>query len=118
MTRRNRRQAEARGRWAETLAAAFLALKGYRILARRFVSSGGEIDLVARKSGTLVFVEVKLRPSTEEARLAVTPQNQRRIKAAGSAWLARRARSMDVAMRYDIIAVSPRGLRHFRDAFR
>ncbi len=113
-----RKSAERKGRLAEFAATLFLALKGYRILAQRFRAQGGEIDIVTRKRDGLVFVEVKFRPSAEEARLAVTPSNQRRIKTAAGGWLAQHERRIDVPMRYDIVALSPRGLRHFRDAFR
>ncbi|GGY37485.1 YraN family protein [Parvularcula lutaonensis] len=113
-----RRSAEKAGRLAETLAALFLVAKGYRLLAQRFVARGGEIDLVTRKAGTLVFVEVKLRRTLEEARLAVTPRNAARIRAAADAYLARKALRTDLPLRYDIVAVSPRGIRHIRDAFR
>lgn len=113
-----KKQAEARGRLAEIVAVLFLVLKGYRILATRFRAAGGEIDIVARQRGVLIFVEVKQRPTTEDARLAVTTTNQRRIKSAADAWLAKRARRSDVPLRYDIIAISPQALRHFRDAFR
>jgi putative endonuclease len=113
-----RQKAEQRGRLAELFAACLLTLKGYRIDALRFQAPGGEIDIVARKAGCLVFVEVKARRTTEDARLAVTTSNQRRIRAAADSWLARHARRIDTALRYDIIAVSPRGWLHIQDAFR
>ncbi len=53
--------AEARGRRAENVAALYLRLKGYRILARRAKLFCGEIDLIARRSDTLAFIEVKYR---------------------------------------------------------
>lgn len=117
-SRSRRQEAERKGRIAETLAAILLMLKGYRILARRFRAHGGEIDIVAKKSRTLVFVEVKKRTSTEAARLSVTPRNQQRIKVAANQWLAQNATRIDVPMRYDIIAAGTFSLRHFRDAFR
>ena len=113
-----RQKAERAGRLAETAAMIWLLLKGYRIRAQRFVAPGGEIDLVAEKGGTLVFVEVKFRGSLEEARLAVTSGNQRRIKSAANTWLAQRSRRLDVSLRYDIIAASPFRVHHIRDAFR
>ena len=48
---------------AENRAAAFLMAKGYRILAKRFRTPYGEIDLVARKRNLLAFIEVKARPA-------------------------------------------------------
>ncbi|MEM1380073.1 MAG: YraN family protein [Pseudomonadota bacterium] len=113
-----RQKAERLGRFAEEIAAIVLLLQGYRILARRFAASGGEIDIVARKSGVLVFVEVKMRQRLADAEQAVTPRGRQRIKAASAAYLARNERRMDVPMRFDIVAMSPKGLRHIRDAFR
>lgn len=116
---RDRRAAERAGRWAEGLAAITLLLRGYRIVARRFRSGEGEIDLVARRGRTLVFVEVKARPTHEEARLAVTPSGQARICRAASIWLARLpGAGRDMAVRYDIVTVAGRSVRHVRDAFR
>lgn len=113
-----RQTAERSGRTAETLAALILTCKGYRLLAQRFQGPGGEIDLVMRKGQSLIFVEVKYRRELEDARLAVTPANQARIRSAAQTWLARRERSLDTPLRYDIMALSPRGFRHHRDAFR
>ncbi|MEM1410061.1 MAG: YraN family protein [Pseudomonadota bacterium] len=116
---KNKKQtAERRGRRAESLAGWLLRLKGYRILAQRFAAPVGEIDIVAQRRGELVFVEVKYRQTCEEGRLAVTPKSQRRIQAAAQAWLARYGRNLLVPMRFDIIAVSPKGISHHRDAFR
>lgn len=117
-SRSRRKTAERSGRIAETVAALILVFKGYRLLAQRFQGPGGEIDLVMRKGPTLVFVEVKFRRELETARLAVTPGNQARIRSAARTWLARRERSLDLPLRYDILALSPRGFRHHRDAFR
>ena len=64
---------------AETRAAAYLMVKGYRILARRFRTPHGEIDLVAQRRQLVAFIEVKARASLEEAAYAVTPRQQRRI---------------------------------------
>ena len=60
-TLKQKRKAQARGRLAEIAAALVLTLKGYRILARRFRCPVGEVDLIARRFGTVVFVEVKAR---------------------------------------------------------
>lgn len=58
-----KRRAMAQGLRAETLAAFYLRLKGYRILARNLRVAGGEVNMVARRGNVLVFVEVKYRPS-------------------------------------------------------
>ena len=64
---------------AESRAAAFLMAKGYRILAKRFRTPYGEIDLVARKRNLIAFIEVKARASLDDAAYAVTPRQQARI---------------------------------------
>src|SRR5258708_26921997 len=67
---------------AESRAAAYLVAKGYRIVARRFRSPVGEIDIVARRRGTLIFVEVKARERLGDAAGAVVGRQQRPILAA------------------------------------
>src|SRR5207253_4422376 len=73
---------------AESRAAAYLIAKGYRIVARRFRSGVGEIDIIARRRNMIVFVEVKARAKLDDAAYAVTPQQQARIIAAAEAWIA------------------------------
>jgi len=113
----SRLAAELFGRRGETLAAWFLRLKGYRILASRFKTPAGEIDLVARRFGTLVFVEVKARKSGSiaDAWIAV---NDRRITAAADYYLARHPRLAAIDMRYDVIFLAPMTWpRHVVNAF-
>ena len=103
-----RRRAETLGLAAETRAAWALRLTGHRILARRFRCSAGEIDLVARRFRTLVFVEVKARDTLEAAIAAVTPRTRARILAAADAFVARHPAHADCDRRFDIVAVLPR----------
>ncbi len=113
-----RRSAERRGRRAETLAAWVLRLKGYRILARRYRTPVGEIDLIARRGRLIVFVEVKQRANLAEAVDAVTPATRRRIARAASLWLAVHPAAATLDLRFDvIICVSHRLPRHIRHAF-
>jgi putative endonuclease len=103
---------------AESRAAAFLIAKGYRILARRFRTPYGEIDLVARKRNLLAFVEVKARASLEDAAWAVTPRQQQRIINAAQAWLMAHPEHAEFEMRFDAMLVAPRSLpRHLMAAF-
>ena len=114
-----RRRAYRWGLSAETRAAWFLRLKGYRILARRFKVARGEIDLIALKGRVLVFVEVKARSSEADAFEAVGPRTRRRIEAAASNWGARYPYYQDFTWRYDIVAMLPgRWPRHLIEAFR
>src|SRR5262249_8841638 len=73
---------------AESRAAAFLIAKGFRILAQRWRSPLGEIDIVARRRRLLVFAEVKARASLDEAAESVNERQRRRIAAAAEIWLA------------------------------
>src|SRR5918992_4680158 len=79
----SRPERERQGRKGETLAAWFLRLKGWRILARRVKTPRGEVDLVARRGRTVVFVEVKWRARGDELGLAVDAWRLRRVAAAG-----------------------------------
>ena len=103
---------------AETTAAAYLMLKGYRILARRFRTPHGEIDLVARRRQLIAFVEVKARASLDEAAYAVTPRQQHRIINAAQMWLVNHPEHATFEMRFDAILIAPRRLpRHVQAAF-
>jgi len=116
--RPERQVAFALGLSAESRAAAYLIAKGYRIVARRFRSPVGEIDIVARRRGTLIFVEVKARERLDDAAEAVIVRQQRRIVAAAEAWLASHPDDMNCDMRFDVMLVAPKSLpRHIEAAF-
>jgi putative endonuclease len=103
---------------AESRAAAYLMAKGYRILAKRFRTPYGEIDLVARRRGLVAFIEVKARASLDEAAYAVTPRQQARIIAAAQAWLMAHPEHADFELRFDVVLIAPRRLpRHLLAAF-
>lgn len=103
---------------AESRAAALLLAKGYRILARRYRSPVGEIDIVARRRGELVFIEVKARETFDAAAEAVGTRQQRRIIAAAEAFLAANPQYALRPMRFDVVLVVPRRLpRHLPAAF-
>ena len=103
---------------AEARAAAYLMAKGYRILAKRFRSPYGEIDLVARKRNLVAFVEVKAHASLDDAAYAVTPRQQARIIAAAQAWLMAHPEHAEFELRFDAVLIAPRRLpRHLLAAF-
>src|SRR5262245_26051521 len=103
---------------AESRAAAYLIAKGHRIVARRWRSPVGEVDIVARRRNTLVFVEVKARERLDDAAEAILPRQQRRIIAAAEAWLARHPDDIDTNIRFDVVLVAPKSLpRHIVAAF-
>lgn len=115
---RLRRRAERRGHLAEYLAAFYLLAKGYRLVALRYRTKAGEIDLIVRKGDLAVFIEVKARAGEQEGVDAVSYTAQRRIKAASDIWLSRQRNASRLSTRYDVMVVLPRRLpRHFPDAF-
>jgi putative endonuclease len=97
---------------AETRAAVLLIAKGYRILARRFRTPHGEIDIVARRRNLVAFVEVKARASLDDAAYAVTPRQQARIIAAAELWLMAHPEHAGYDLRFDAMLIAPRRLPH------
>jgi putative endonuclease len=85
-----KRQASERwGRRAETWAALYLMLKGFRIVVKRYKVKGGEIDLVAKRGSLVIFVEVKARATTGEALLAIDAEKERRFETAARSFVKR-----------------------------
>jgi putative endonuclease len=116
---KRRRGAHLFGLKAESIAALMLRLKGYRILARRFVVSGGEIDLIAKRGGAIAFVEVKARADLEVAAISISATKRRRIARAARVWLARNPWAAALTLRGDAIFVAPGRLpRHTPSAYR
>ena len=110
-----RQAAEQRGRGAETIAALWLRLHGWRILARRARVPGGEVDIVARRRGTLAYVEVKARASDEAAALSLDAYRLRRVAVAAERLSGRFMRAGD-ELRIDAIFIVPgRWPRHLPD---
>jgi putative endonuclease len=113
-----RRAAERSGRRAEAVAAWYLRLKLYRVLARRYRTPVGEIDLIVKRGRTIVFVEVKQRPSEAEAIEAVRPKGQRRIARAAELWLSAHPAAEPFDRRFDVVLAIPgRRPRHIVAAF-
>ncbi|EKF20037.1 YraN family protein [Nitratireductor pacificus] len=108
MPAKERLKAYRRGHRGEWLAALALILKGYRIVARRHRTRLGEIDLIARRGDLVAIVEVKARPTLEQAMEAVGLAAQIRIAHAADLWLARQPDYARLSLRFDLIAVLPR----------
>ncbi|MGE3275687.1 MAG: YraN family protein [Vicinamibacterales bacterium] len=108
----------------EEIACHALEARGYAIVERRYRTRAGEIDIVARHEGYLVFVEVKARQGSEygDGADAVTPSKQRRLVAMATDYLARHQLG-NVPCRFDVVAVGlPEGrapeVTVYPDAFR
>ncbi|WP_439599851.1 YraN family protein [Devosia sp.] len=117
-TRKSRLGAELYGRRGETLAAWYLRLKGYRIVATRVKTPVGEIDLVARRLGTTAFVEVKARQHRSEEGVALEAVNTSRIARAAQYYVARHPTLAETPLRFDVIFLAPGTWpRHVKGAF-
>jgi putative endonuclease len=110
------------GEFGEKTAVEELERRGYAILARRYRTRYGEIDIVADDGGTVVFVEVKARATAEFGRAAeaVTPRKQRRLAAMATDYLARN-RLTHRPCRFDVVAIDGAGegmeITVYQDAF-
>ncbi len=112
------REGYKRGHRAEFWAAAWLMLHGYRILARCWRCSAGEIDLVAMKGGVLIAVEVKARPSVALGLESIRPQQQARLQSALELFAIQK-RLQPKGMRLDALIIRPRHWpHHLPDAWR
>ena len=112
------RQARERGgRRAESIAAWWLRLKGWTILARRLRTPLGEVDIVARRGRTVAFIEVKARATEADAALALDEYRLRRVAAAAGALAHRFAREGD-DVRIDAMFIVPTRLpRHLANVW-
>lgn len=98
--------AEKRGRQGERLAAWWLRLKGWKILARRVRTRAGEVDLVARRGNLVAFVEVKNRASDAELDFAIDERRLARVARAAESLAATYCRPGD-DMCIDVILLAP-----------
>ena len=101
-----RQAAEASGRQAEAIAAAFLRGKGWTILAERVRTPRGEVDLVAHRPGLLAFVEVKARRDAAALALSLDRHRLVRVAAAAEILIPRYAEPGD-DIRIDAVLIAP-----------
>lgn len=122
MIARPRQTPHRLGRLAERRVLWHFRLRGWRVLARNWRpraarNRGGELDLVVRRGGCVVFVEIKARSREQDLDSVLAPAQRRSIERAASEFLAR-AGIEDVSLRFDLVYVAGRRLRHYRDAWR
>lgn len=100
---------EVLGAWGESMAARYYRNCGYTLLGARYRTRFGEIDLIASKRKTIVFVEVKTRSTKRiaEPREAVTRGKQQRLIRAAQSFIQRNELSYDTPMRFDVVEVIP-----------
>jgi putative endonuclease len=104
---KSRLKAYRRGHRGEWLAAAALMAKGFRIIARRYKTPLGEIDLIARRGDLVLMVEVKARRTLLAAMEAISGTAERRIEGAADLWLSRQRDYGRLSVRFDMVAILP-----------
>ena len=114
----------ALGKWGEDLAVAHLEASGYEVLARNWRCREGELDIIARGGGALVFVEVKARSGLGYGAPAeaVSFVKARRIHGLAARWLTECRPPGAYDLRFDVISVVRRvgqepELLHLQGAF-
>jgi len=108
-----------KGRAGETAAVMFLEEKGAEILERNFRSPRGEVDIVAREGDTVIFAEVKTWSSygIDSLEQALDIKKQRKIIETSKYFLSIHRKYRYMAVRYDVIFISPGGITHLASAF-
>jgi len=105
--REARAKAYRSGLFAETIVALLLRLKGHRIVAQRYKTPVGEIDLVALKGKRLAFIEVKRRKTAEDAAWTLPTRQRRRIVRAAQYWLAGHPDFAGHDIAFDVVLAAP-----------
>lgn len=110
------------GIWAEFLARTLFFFKGYRIVAKNYVTgkgtTAGEIDFIAKKSKTIIFVEVKKRKTIENASYAISTTQQQRIINGAKSFIAKNQKYKDFDLRFDAVLVKlPCKIVHIKSAW-
>jgi len=108
-----------KGRDGEAAASSFLENKGIRILERNFHSRIGEVDIIALDGNTVVFTEVKTWSvyGIDALEYAVDIKKQRKIIETSKYFLSLHREYRYMAVRYDVILISPEGVTHLASAF-
>lgn len=108
--KQERQAREAEGRKAEAHVALWLKLRGWKILAQRFKTPDGEVDLIASKGKTIAFIEVKQRETLPILDDLVTASNERRLMAAAEIWVNRHFETLipDFEIRFDLAVIQGR----------
>lgn len=99
----------SKGLSAESAVASRYLSLGAEIVEERFRGGVGEVDLIVKHSGVLIFIEVKFGPDRETAMARVTPDKARRLRSAAESYLARHELGLDSEIRFDVALVDPLG---------
>ncbi len=107
------------GKEKETAACLYLEDRGFFILERNYWTRFGELDVIAREDGVLVFVEVKYRKNDSYggAGYSVTGKKKKTICRCAMWYLMKQKISGSVSMRFDVLLIEGERITHIRNAF-
>lgn len=97
---------EFTGYLGEIISIIFLKLKGYKILAHRYKTRCGEIDIIAFKKDIVVFAEVKSRKNLEKCHMAIHHKQINRIKNASQIFMRTNKKFTNYFTRFDVILIT------------
>ena len=117
MIKKPRKKTYQQGKLAELIGCIWLTLKGYRIRHWRYKTPVGEIDIIAQKGQTIIFVEVKRRPSYTAAIESISLWQQHRITQAALWYQAAQKKQWGFSARFDILLVVPWRVHHHMNAW-
>lgn len=95
----------------------FLERKGFEVLATRFKTKEGEVDIVAKIDEFLVFIEVKGRKSIEEALYSITDRQRARIINTAKVFLSENEEYNQYSARFDVMACSDNEIYHLENCW-
>lgn len=110
------------GNLAEFIARCYFTFKGYEILEKNLKnirkSAIGEVDFIAKKGNTVIFVEVKKRQSIEKAKYAIKPTQQKRIVNAAKIFIKKHPIYQNYNLRFDAVLIKfPFKIVHIKNAW-
>lgn len=106
-----------KGLSAETFAASYLRLKGFKILERRLKTQFGEIDIIAQKNNLIIFCEIKYRKTLSDAAYSISSNQQTRIINASQYWMQQKQIPNTTDVRIDAILFYKYGFKHYENAW-
>lgn len=107
------------GNEQEEIAVHFLQAKGYEVIERNYYCRFGEIDIVCKEGGYLVFVEVKFRKDTRMGtpEEAVSPFKIQHIVRSSQNYLYQKRYSLDTPVRFDVVVILGNEIQVIQNAF-
>lgn len=102
------RRGRNRSGWiAEWAVVVYMTLKGYRLIARRYKTHVGEVDLIMARNRRVAFIEVKYRQTLALCEAAITPNLRQRVRRSANLWLAKHTRYHGYDVGFDLVLLCP-----------